>query len=275
MPPLRRKYNERMKALLDLRFADDLLVFATSRDDTIRLLEELVTSLGKVGLTLNASKTKILTTQAQPGNSLQTNGGVTLEILDNRCAQKWLGCMLQAAQGGKPSADLQHHLQAASRAFHAHRSILTNHQVSFKDRHTFFHAVVTPVACFAAGHRKIFKQELAALDVAHRKLLRRVVGPPAGMDWSLLHGSNGGVLCFFPRRLLACGSGCAGSKPQHLISFSRVGECLEGKRHPHVRSLLGSSHCQTPHSSLEQIKKSFATRQAKALWGGGGKTRLG
>ena len=47
----------------------------------------------------------------------------------------------------------------------------------------------------AAGHRKIFKQELTALDVAHRKLLRRVVGPPAGMDWSrpwheILHDWN-------------------------------------------------------------------------------------
>ena len=147
-------------------------------DDTIRLLEELVTSLGQVGLTLNTSKTKILTTQAQPGSSLQTSGGVTVEVLDSRCAHKWLGCMLQAAQGGNPSADLQHRLQAASRAFHANRSILTNHQVSVKDRLTFFHAVVTPVACFAAGHRKIFKQELAALDVAHRKLLRRVVWSP-------------------------------------------------------------------------------------------------
>ena len=43
----------------DLRFADDLLVFATGRDDTIRLLEELVTSLGQFGLTLNTPKTKI------------------------------------------------------------------------------------------------------------------------------------------------------------------------------------------------------------------------
>ena len=43
---------------------------------------------------------------------------------------------------------------------------------------------MTPVACFAAGHRTICKQDLAALDVAHPKLLRRVVGPPVGMDWS-------------------------------------------------------------------------------------------
>ena len=107
-----------------------------------------------------------------------------MEILDSRCAYKWLECMVQAAQGGNPSADVQHHLQAASRAFLANRSMLTNHQVSVKYRLTVFHAVVTPVACFAAGYRKIFKQELAALDLAHRKLLRRVVGPPAGMDWS-------------------------------------------------------------------------------------------
>ena len=120
--------HDGMKALLDLRFADDLLVFATRRDDTIRLLEELVTSLGQVGLKLNTSKTKILTTQAQPGSSLQTSGGVTVEVLDSRCAHKWLGFMLQAAPGGNPSADLQHDLQAASRAFHANHSILTNHQ---------------------------------------------------------------------------------------------------------------------------------------------------
>jgi len=164
-------------------------------------LEEFVTSLGQVGLTLNTSKAKNLSTQAQPGSSLQTSGGATVEILNSRCAYKWLECMLQAAQGGNPSADVQHHLQAASRAFLANRSMLTNHQVSVKYRLTVFHAVVTPVACFAAGYRKIFKQELAALDLAHRKLLHRVVGPPAGMDWSrpwheILHDWNVRVSIF-------------------------------------------------------------------------------
>ena len=64
-----------------------------------------------------------------------------------------------------------------------------------------FHAVVTPVAFFAAGHRSMFKQELAAPDVAHRKLFRRVAGPPAGMDWSrpwheILHDWNVQVSVF-------------------------------------------------------------------------------
>ena len=78
------------KALLDLRFADALLVFATSRGDTIRLLEELVTSLAQVGLKLNTSKTtKKLTTETQHGKILRTSSGVKVEILDGRCAHKW------------------------------------------------------------------------------------------------------------------------------------------------------------------------------------------
>ncbi len=68
-----------------------------------------------------------------------------------------------------------------SRSFPANRSILANHQFSVKDCLTFFHAVVTPVACFAAGHRTIFKQELAALDVAHRKPLRQPVSTFGGL----------------------------------------------------------------------------------------------
>ena len=47
----------------------------------------------------------------------------------------------------------------------------------------------------------MFKQELAAPDVAHRKLFRRVAGPPAGMDWSrpwheILHDWNVQVSVF-------------------------------------------------------------------------------
>ena len=43
--------------------------------------------------------------------------------------------------------------------------------------------VITPVVCFAAGHRA-FKNDLDNVDVVFRKLLRSVVGPPAATDWS-------------------------------------------------------------------------------------------
>ena len=58
--------------LLDLQFADDILLFATSPVEAARMVDALVTCLKEVGLALKASKAKILTTQAQPGKTVTT-----------------------------------------------------------------------------------------------------------------------------------------------------------------------------------------------------------
>ncbi len=106
-----------LKPLLDLRFADDILLFCTPLDKAWLLLDELVASLARVGLTLNLEKTKILTTQTQPPQQLQTRGGVTVDVLDRASSHKWHGCLLHA--GGCHDADIDFHLQAALRAFNA------------------------------------------------------------------------------------------------------------------------------------------------------------
>ena len=81
-----------LKPLLDLRFADDILVFFTTLDKACLLLDELVASLAEVGLTLNVKKK--VTTQAQPPKQLRTRGGVTVDVLDRASPHKWLGCLL-------------------------------------------------------------------------------------------------------------------------------------------------------------------------------------
>ena len=75
--------------------------------------------------------------------------------------------------------DLEYHLQAASKTFFANKNILCNKAVSLVKRLQFFDKIVTPVACFAAGHRKFYKTDLETMDVHFRRLLRSVVGPPA------------------------------------------------------------------------------------------------
>ena len=85
-------------ALLDLRFADDILLFV----------------LWEVGLTLNASKTVVLTNEAQPPQHLQLPSGERIVILEHDSRQKWLGCIL-TAQGSKlHHVNVKHHLQQAS-----------------------------------------------------------------------------------------------------------------------------------------------------------------
>jgi len=100
--------------------------------------------------------------------------------------------MLSTENAGKRQDDIDHRLQSAARAFHVHKWILCDKMVSMASRLKFFDAMITSAVCFAAGHRKIFTSDLQKFDVHCRKLFRRVVGPPAEIDWnqpwhSILH----------------------------------------------------------------------------------------
>ena len=151
--------------LLDLRFADDILLFAGSAEQLGFLLDKLVTSLEKVGLKLNAAKTKALTTQAQPPKTLKTRAGLEIAVLDQSSSHKWLGCMLSTENAGRRQDDIDHRLQSAARAFHVHKWILCDKMVSMASRLKFLDAMITSVVCFAAGHRKIYTTDLRKLDV--------------------------------------------------------------------------------------------------------------
>ena len=137
-----------------------------------------------------------MTTEAQPPSFLSTPAALKIEILDQKLCHKWLGCMLSMPTVIKKRHDVDQHLQAASKAFFCHRATLCDRNVSIGKRLRYFDAVISPVAVFAAGHRTMYKTDLRKFDVLFRKLLRSVVGPPAGMDWTrpwheILHDWNG------------------------------------------------------------------------------------
>ena len=144
--------GDTMPSLLDLRFADDILHFARTAAEAMALLDDLVRKLQNIGLQLNAAKTVVLTSEVQPPFSLHTNTGIVLRVLKQEEAHKWLGCMISATGSRNTHLDLQHHLQAASRAFHANKWILCDKGVSILHRLRYFDKVVSPVACFGASH---------------------------------------------------------------------------------------------------------------------------
>ena len=178
-------FGDGLPELLDLRFADDLLLFARSAQDAAKLLDDLVRCCSGVGLRLNVTKTKIVTSEAQAPAQLLTHAGSIVDILPPDASHKWLGCLLSSKGSRASSADVDFHLQAASRAFFANKQILLDRNVCLKQRLEFFDAVVTPVACFAAGHRAIFHADIRQFDVEFRRLLRRIVGPPADIQWDM------------------------------------------------------------------------------------------
>ena len=50
-----------------------------------------------------------------------------------------------------------------------------------QDRFRYFNAVVTPVACFGAVRRKVYKKDLCKMDVVFLRLFLSIVGPPGDL----------------------------------------------------------------------------------------------
>ena len=111
-----------LPCLFDLRFANDILIFATSFTQVHNVLNALITALARVGLQLNAEKAVILTTEAQPPYYLVTAHGHGIKILPRNTAHRWLRCMLSASGSRGQGQDLDAHISAASKACLPHPS---------------------------------------------------------------------------------------------------------------------------------------------------------
>ena len=123
--------NDGWGPLLDLRFADDIVIFGTTQHGVLQMLDSLVVSLERVGLKLNASKTVALTTEAQPSNSLVTARGAQIKVAGSH---KWLGCILATRGSQQSRLDVEHRLQSAMRAFYVSKSLLRDKNISIQQR---------------------------------------------------------------------------------------------------------------------------------------------
>ena len=123
-------FHDGYPPLLDLRFADDILIFSGTAEGAALLLDALITILDNTGLKLNASMTVIWTTEAQPPDHITTPAGHTIVVKDTFGTHKWLGCMLSALGSGNVDADITYHLQAAARAFHSNKWIFLDKNAS-------------------------------------------------------------------------------------------------------------------------------------------------
>ena len=97
--------------VLDVRFADDLLLFARTKFQTICMLEILMEELACVGLCLNAVTTLVLTNEAPPPKSFTLTNHEEISVKGNDVGHKSFRCILSAGA----EANLEHHLSFIGR----------------------------------------------------------------------------------------------------------------------------------------------------------------
>ena len=117
--------------LVDLRFADDILLFANSKPEVAQIFDIFVKGVGQAGLRWNVDKTVMLTNQVQPQNTLVTRDGLILKVVDRNHGQKWLGCILRVCKSMTQHVDLNYHMEQGTKRMHANHPIL-QHKKQFR-----------------------------------------------------------------------------------------------------------------------------------------------
>ena len=143
----------------------------------------MVVELNRVGLQLNTSKTKLLTTSYLQ-HPLYIDG--CGDLLWGEEKHKYLGRTISGHLKRRCLVELQHRIQIGWMIFHKYKCILTNKHIALKLRLQLFDAVVAPTILFGLATLPLTKSDYHTVDKLQRKMLRLIVGwiRHDGEDWS-------------------------------------------------------------------------------------------
>ena len=163
------------QVLTNIRYADDLMIYATSWQELVRMLEALVQELAAIGLHLNSKKSKILTTSSQ-GPTMIEVAGELVEVLDGQVSHKYLGRKIPGDLRSRNSVEVAHRIKCAWAKFSQHRDALTDKNICLRSRLRLFAAVVSPCVLFGLAACALTGVQVESLDTVQRRMLRLIVG---------------------------------------------------------------------------------------------------
>ena len=97
--------------LLNVRYADDVMLFGKSVEELRNMVELLVEEFGFVGLELNASKSKILTNDNIEYHYLDVAANM-VEIVQAEASHKYLGRYLSGEFVFREKVEVNHRLKS-------------------------------------------------------------------------------------------------------------------------------------------------------------------
>ena len=159
-----------------MRFSDDVLQFACSKEQLQKMFCKFKRSTEKVGLRTHPEKTKVLSNQSSQSSDTKNEieiVDIKVEILTRGESRKYLGHMMTFQQ--QETAEIRNRIRAAWATFHKYRQELASRNQLLKHRLRLFDAVVTPTICFASGTWTPTKEHERMIQSTQRKMLRLII----------------------------------------------------------------------------------------------------
>ena len=195
MRKLKSKWNEKQWGILlqphrtstnvltNLRFADDILLLATSMTHLREMIADLSTEARKTGLLLHPDKTKILhngnhannRTRRRIPNNVQILD-MTIDILPAHSSTKYLGKSLSFNDPHR--TEIENRISYAWKKFHGLKQELTGHRYSLSDRLRLFHGTVTPTILYGCEAWTMTMDLENRLKRTQRQMLRMILHAP-------------------------------------------------------------------------------------------------
>ena len=129
--------------LTNLRFADDVLLFASSKKSFKKCCANSREVLKKWDSRFDQERRTFLATKAR------TQDDIKVEILTRGESVRYLGQMITFQQ--QETTEIKNRIRAAWATFHKYRQELTSKNYLLKHRLRLFDAVRTPTICYASG----------------------------------------------------------------------------------------------------------------------------
>ena len=156
--------------------------------DLATMVECLVEELAAVGLSLNVSKTKILTIENLNGPMFLDIGDYIIKFYMGGKIKKYLGKKLFGDLRKRALVGLQHRSQIVWMRFEEHRDTLLNRHVCLRPRLKLFDSVISPTILFSLLTCPLASNQLQKLEIVRNRMLGSIVGwaPLADNVWHAL-----------------------------------------------------------------------------------------
>ena len=168
--------DQERDCLTNLRFADDVMLFATSKEQIRNMMCEFKDATEKVELRIHPDKTKILSNQSNMNSDTKKYikiGEMSIEILAKNESVKYLGQRISFHQ--QETLEIKSRIRAAWTTFHKYRQELTSKKYMLKLRPRLFDATVSPTLCYAAGRWTPSREHERMIQSTQRKMLRLII----------------------------------------------------------------------------------------------------